>query len=163
MTTRRRAPKRPPRDTKRRAALALIAGGMSTTEVATELKVNRATVNRWRTDPEFDEELRELQEAQSDAVHALLTAEQLAVARAIVAMATGKDAKGEPVKADMAAIKAGQVFFELLGRHKNSPVAPPEKGGDAESEEDVLSLLATMPTSFLERALAVRKPKERDL
>lgn len=163
MVARRRSPKRPPRDTKRRAALGLIAGGKSTTEVATELRVNRATVNRWRSDAAFDEELRELQESMADAVHALLSAEQLRVARAIVAMATGVDAKGEPVKADMAAIKAGQVFFELLGRHKNSPVAPPEKGAEPETEEDVLALLEEMPTGLLERALSARKPKERDL
>ena len=135
---------------KRDQALLLIAAGRSTGEVAHELAVDRRTIQRWRSDPEFDEELRELQSAQTDALHALLMANQLDVARCLVAIATGPDTS------DMARVHAARVFFELGGRHKNSPVAPTKREGEIESAEDVKAALADIPDTLLQEVLAER-------
>lgn len=139
-------------------ALALIAAGRSSAEVATELGVNRATVNRWRADPAFAEQLRELQDDQMDAVHAQLVASALGMVRCLIDVATGVDTT------DQSRVQAVRVAMELLGRSKESPVAPAAKEGEAESEEDVLDLLGEIPESLLERSLAERRaPKVRDL
>jgi hypothetical protein len=131
-------------------ALALIASGRSTGEVAEELGVDRSTVSRWRQDPEFAEALGELQSAQNDALHALLVAEQLDVARCLIAVATGPDTT------DMARVHAGRVFFELLGRHKNAPVAPAAREGELESQGDVIAALKDIPIDILQLAISER-------
>ena len=78
-------------------------------------------------------------------------------------MAKGQDAEGKSVEAEMPQIRAAQVFFELLGKHKGAPVAPATKGGEAETEDDVQALLDEIPVEMLERSVARRKPRERDL
>jgi hypothetical protein len=128
-------------------ALLLIVAGRSTGEVAHELGVDPRTVRRWRADPDFDEQLRDLQTAQTEALHALLVASQLDVARCLVATATGPDTS------DMARVGAARVFFELLGRHKGSPVAPVLHEAEMETEEDVLDALKDIPAAILQRAI----------
>lgn len=151
------APRHRKGERKRLLALAMIAEGRSSTEVARAIGVHRTTVNDWRNDPAFAEALRELQDEQMDAVHAQLVAASLDMARCLIAMATGPDT------VDNARVQAARVAFELLGRYKESPVAPSAKEGEAETEEDVLGLLDQIPAGLLERSLASRKPKERDL
>lgn len=135
----------------RQRALLLIASGRSTGEVAAELDVDRRTIQRWRADPEFDEQLRELQSAQTDALHALLMASQLEVARSLIAIATGPDGS------DMAKVHAGRVLFEIAGRHKNAPVTPTEREGEIETEQEVMEALADIPAETLQKELARRE------
>ena len=136
---------------KKPTALILLAAGRSSTEVAAELGVDRRTVNRWRADPEFDEQLRELQAAQSDAVHALMVAEQLEVMRCLVALATGPDTQ------DMARAVSIRTFFELLGKHKGAPVTPPLLDGEIETEEEVAEAIKDIPDALLRRVLEQRQ------
>jgi hypothetical protein len=142
---------------KKDAALALVAAGRSSTEVARELGVDRRTVNTWRSDPEFDEALRELQDAQMDAVHTLLVSRALEVARCLSDVATAPDTS------DMARVAAARAFMELLGRHKNDPVKPPTRVADIETEEDLLAALREIPVEVLEESLATRRPRAREL
>lgn len=159
-------PKRGRHAAKKPTALLLLAAGRSTTEVATELDVDRSTVNRWRADPEFDEQLRDLQQSQSDAVHAFMVARQLEVVRCLADLATGPDTQ------DMARVHAARVFLEVLGKHKNAPVAPAEREGEIETEDDVVEALTDIPDAILQRVLearaaeraeksAARKPKRK--
>ena len=161
-----RAPswKRGKHHNKKPTALVLLAAGRSSTEVATELGVDRRTVNRWRADPAFDESLRDLQRAQADAVHAFMVANQLEVIRCLAALATGPDTQ------DMARVHACRVFLETLGRHKGAPVTPPVFEGEIETEEDVAEALRDIPDTLLqrileqraaERAASAKKPRGR--
>ena len=144
------------RSSKWGVALVLVAAGRSTTEIARELGVARSTVNRWRAEPEFAEEIAELQQAQTEAVHALLMARQLDVARCLADVATAPDTT------DAARVQAARVFFELLGRHKLSPVQAPTSEVGLETEEEVVAVLGQYPPELLEAALAKQR-KERDL
>lgn len=135
---------------KRPQALLLIAAGHSTTEVAAQLDLDRRTINRWRADPEFDEELRELVSEQTDALHALLISSQLDVARCLVGIATGPDTS------DIARVQAARVYFELLGRHKGAPVAPTDREGEIETEADVEEALKDIPDAIFQRVMEKR-------
>lgn len=151
--------KRGKQSAKQPQALLLLCAGRSTTEVATELGVDRRTVNRWRADPEFDEELRSLQQAQSDAVHAFMVAQQLEVVRCLAAVATGPDTQ------DMARVHACRVFLETLGKSKTNPVAPTEREGEIETEDDVVEALSDIPSTLLQRVIearAARSAAKRD-
>lgn len=141
--------KRNASDTKREIALRLIASGKTTTETAAELGVNRRTVNLWRT-PEFEEELRELQAAETDAVHALFVARQVEMMNALIDVATAPDT------VDMARVNAIRTFFELGGKHKNAPVSQAERLGEIESEDDVQEALAEIPVAVLQRSIDTR-------
>lgn len=131
-------------------ALLLIAAGRSTTEVAAELGVERTTIHRWRTDPEFDEQLRELLAEQTDALHSLLVASQLDVARCLIAVATAPDT------VDMARVNAAKTFFELIGKHKNAPVAATDREGEIETEAGVEEALKDIPDAIMLRVMEKR-------
>lgn len=146
----------------------LLLAGRSTSQVAEELGVDRRTVNRWREDPVFDEEYQRRQLELHDAVHAALVAKSLKVAEALTDIAlddtVDEDDKGRviPRTPAMARVHACRIFFELLGRHKNRPVEPSEKGSDPETPEQLLEVLSKVPAPLLEEALAAkRKPRER--
>jgi hypothetical protein len=153
---------------KQHRALMMLVSGQSTVEIALALDVDRRTLYRWRQDPEFDEQLRELQQASTDAVHAYLVASQLEVVRCLVAVATG------PETQDMARVHACRVVLETLGKHKNAPVAAVERENEIESEEEVLQALADIPETILQQAIERRtaaksaagrrkKQREKDL
>lgn len=141
----------------------LLLAGRSASEVAAELRVDRRTVNRWREDPVFDEEFQERQREISDTVHATLVSQSVQVAGtlATIALDDSVDDKGHAVISPMARVNAVRVFFELLGRHKNAPVAKSERGADPETLEDVLEVMAAYPTELLEMALGARQKKRR--
>jgi hypothetical protein len=150
-------PKRRPGAAQLRAlAVRMVATGYSSTEVATHLGVDRRTVNRWRAEPDFVEQLRALH-AEADAeVHDLLVAGSIDAMRALRVLMVG------PGVSDNARVNAVQLWMELRGKHKNAPVAPPQQQQTLETEEDVEAVLGALPTGLLERHLAGRK-RARDL
>lgn len=153
--------RRPARAEQRKIAVRLVASGWLSREVAAHVGADVSTINRWRQDPEFAEELRDLQQQAHAAVHDLMVARSADVANALVDLAVGGGTQ------DMARVHACRVFFELLGRHKGAPVAPAESQGEPETEAELLELLRGVPPSLLEEALKTkskrRKAAERDL
>jgi hypothetical protein len=150
-------PKRRPGQAQLRViAVRMVATGYSSTEIGKHLDVDRRTVNRWRTEPAFVEQLRELQAEANAEVHDLLVAGSFDIVRALYALATA------PGVSDNARARACQLWMELLGRHKLAPVAPPQQQQTLETEEDVEAVLGAIPVGLLERHLAGRR-KARDL
>lgn len=176
-----------PSATKKARALELCLAGTSTRAIAKELGVDVRTVTRWRTNPEFDEELKERQTDLSDAVYHVLVARSLDIINGLADLAMGTDVvlthelnadgtqKMPPRVPAMARVNAIKSFFELIWRHKNSPVKPSEAGAEPETEADVLALLDDIPADYLRRALeaktkgrskkakAEQEAKDRDL
>lgn len=158
------APEPPPAVPKRRPgqaglraiAVRMVAAGHSSTQIANHLHVDRRTVNRWRVEPDFLEQLRALQTEANAEVHDLLVAGSLDVVRALHVLATG------PGVQDTARARACQLWMELLGRHKLAPVVPSQPAEELQGEEDVEAVLGSLPVGLLERHLAGRR-KARDL
>lgn len=137
---------------KRARAMDLLLTGRSTAEVAAELGVNRRTVNRWREDPEFDEEFQGRQDEIRDALHARLVGHTLELVDVLVDVAKNADEKG------ISRVKAVQVAFELLGVHRTAPAKRTEKRADLEDEGDLVQLLLGVPERVLREVL---EEKER--
>ena|GEM_PF-4456547 len=150
-------PKRRPGQAQLRVlAVRMVATGYGSTDVANHLGVDRRTVNRWRTEADFQEQLRALQAEANAEVHDLLVAGSVDVVKALRVLVTG------PGVQDHARAKACQLWMELLGRHKLAPVSVPKPTEELEDEEDVEAVLAAVPTGMLERHLEGRR-KARDL
>lgn len=135
---------------KRHRALQLAIGGSSTTEIAKALSVGRSTVNRWRSDPEFEEELRAHQAETLAALHATLVRYSVEAVRVLREIFIDAEA---PASARVTAVR---TYFELQGLHKGAPVTPPETETEITSEEDVLSALDQIPEDLLREALTRR-------
>jgi hypothetical protein len=144
---------------KRTQALELILAGHHDVDIATALGVHRKTIYRWREDPEFAEELEERRTEMRDAVYARLMAMGDDAMTALGDMVRGVNAAGQAVKADMARVKAIQVWSELLGVHKNAPAAPVQRGSEVETEDQLRELLDQVPVGDLEEALARKRDK----
>lgn len=177
------APKKPPKppdlrvvtpkSAKMARAMDMLLTGMPIQAVAAELGVDRKQVYRWREDPVFDEEFLRRQQELSDAVHAKLMDGFLGSIDALFRIATNTDTFPEKDEDTgevsekrlnhpaMARVNAIRAIGELLGKHKNAPVAPSEKGADPETAEQVLEVLRAFPAPLLEQALAEKKKPRR--
>lgn len=147
---------------KRERALQLIVEGRRDTEVAHEVGVDRRTLHRWRNDPEFGEDLQaRIDELRNTWFTRLVSMGDDALSGLQDMLRGWTETEGEraPVKADMARIKAVQVWSELLGHHKGNPARPVERSSEIETEEDLRKLIEELPAGMLQDELARREKR----
>jgi hypothetical protein len=137
-------------------ALQLLLLGKPYHEIADELGTTRQSVWLWMQDPEFVAELREQQQSILQETHDVLVAAAADVGMVFREIALDRSA---PPRARVA---AASKFFELLGRHKTSPIQPADDDGEEETEEGTIELLADYPPHLLEEARK-RQQLKRDL
>lgn len=144
------------RQTARDRAVELIVSGRTSSEVAKELGIHRATVNGWRHEPEFAEQLRALQDEIRTGVYDRL------VGGADDALSVLRDLMLDEDESGFTRLGAVKLWLELIGLHKQSPAQAPQPTEEVETEADLDAVLDAIPPSILERHLAKRR-KERDL
>ena len=106
---------------KEKAAL-LIATGLTATEAARQLGVNRATVGRWQKTPEFQDALDRLRHEAREAVFASF---RHLASKSFDALA---EIINNPNAADCDRIKAAELIL-------NHAYKTPERGSDAHSDD----------------------------
>jgi hypothetical protein len=144
---------------KRERALQLLVEGRDLVDVAQAVGVDRRTLHRWRQDPEFSEELQARLDGIRDTWYARLVSMSDDALQGLHDMLRGKDRGGELVKADMARIKAVQVWSELLGHHKGNPARPVERTVEIETEDQLRKLLEELPAGMMREELDRRERK----
>lgn len=150
-------------------ALQRFVAGRNTTEIAEELGVDRITVWRWRREPEFAEELANIQQQILSDVHDQVLASALKSIGVIV------EIRDDEKQSGFTRLRAAVAILELLGRHKGSPVSPVVLEGEIETEEQLTEALSQIPEDVLRREVERRaterasrparrrKPKVKDL
>jgi proteasome lid subunit RPN8/RPN11 len=166
----------PSTDAKRPKALDLLLRGHTVTATALELGVRRETVSRWRSDPEFQEDLEAARSDLRDAVHDRLLHDSVEMVAVLHDVACGMvqvifqgqpvtGADGKPVmrprEGGMARVAAVKAAAELLGWHKGKPARPSERKIDLETVEDLRALLLQVPPELLTETLEqIRQARE---
>lgn len=143
-------------ETRKERMIELLLAGCSVGECATELGVHRQTIWEWRQLPEVDEQIRTRADQVRDALHGRLVERSLKAADVLDEIMRDK---GAP---PMARVHAVRLHFELLGRHKGSPVQPSVQEPVLETEDDAVKLLQEYPEDLLERALDAQR-RQREL
>lgn len=150
---------------KRKRCLELtLQGEMSTAQIAAELRVNEQTIRRWRREPEFDEAVNEAHAEASAQAYSLLSSAQVEIIMALKRLVLSEDGANANAKA-----KAALQWFELMGRHKNSPIKRPEIIQDELTQEQLIESMSQEYSPELLREVLARadarrevEPSERD-